>query len=515
MDERAGPRPASSPSPDPGADIPEGRPATSGGRVQAIGLLLGPAVFVGMLLLPPPSGLETTAWRVAAVAALMALWWVTEAIPIPATGLLPLVLFPLLGIAPIGEAAAPYADPLIFLFLGGFLIALGLERWNLHRRIALGIVSAIGVRPGALVGGCMLATAFLSMWVSNTATAMMMLPIGMSVIGLLQRDVRAAAGAAAPGGPDGFPTALLLGIAYGASVGGLATLIGTPPNALLAAFMRRTYGVEIGFAQWMLIGLPLVAVMLAMTWLILTRIAFALPREAIPGAAELIRREIAGLGPLTTPEWRVGLVFAGAALLWVVRPLFGGVLPALNDTTIAVAAGLLLFLVPAGGPTSRGAALMDWETAKRLPWGVLLLFGGGLSLAAAIGASGLADWIGAGFAALGQWPVLLVVVLVTAGIVFLTELTSNTAIAAAFLPLMASVAPALGADPFLLTIPVALAASCAFMLPVATPPNAIVYGSGHLTVAQMARAGFLLNLAGIAAIVGLTWLLVGPVFALR
>lgn len=471
-----------------------------------LGLLLGPAAFVLMLLLPPPPGLEPVAWRVAATAVLMAMWWVTEAVPIPVTGLLPLALFPILGVGSVGEASAPYADPLIFLFLGGFLIALGLEKWNLHRRIALGVISAVGARPAGLVGGFMLATAFLSMWVSNTATAVMMLPIGLSVIGLLRREGEDDA--------DGFAPALLLGIAYAASIGGLATLIGTPPNALLAAFMRRTYGVEIGFAQWMAVGLPVTVVLLGCAWLILTRLVFALPRDSIAGSAALIRGEVEALGRLTVPEWRVGLVFAAAALLWVARPALGGLLPAgVNDTVIAILAGVALFVIPAGRGAPPGATLLDWEAAKRLPWGVLLLFGGGLSLAAAIGKSGLAAWIGSGFAALGAWPVLLVVVLVTAAIVFLTELTSNTATAAAFLPLMASVAPVLGADPFLLTIPVALGASLAFMLPVATPPNAIVFGSGRLTVAQMARAGFLLNLAGIVAIVALTSLVVGPVFS--
>jgi sodium-dependent dicarboxylate transporter 2/3/5 len=472
---------------------------------RMLGLVLGPALCLVMLLLPPPAGLEPAGWRAAAAAVLMAVWWVTEAVPIPVTGLVPLALFPTLGIASMADTSAPYGDPLIFLFLGGFLIALGLERWNLHRRIALGVVSVVGTRPAALVGGFMLATAFLSMWVSNTATAVMMLPIGLSVIGLLNRE-----GA----GTGGFATALLLGIAYAASIGGLATLIGTPPNALLAAFMNRTYGVEIGFAQWMAIGLPITAILLLAAWLLLTRVSFALPREPIAGSAELLRGEIAALGRLTGPEIRVGLVFLAAALLWVARPALGGVLPAgVNDTVIAIAAGVLLFIIPAGGDAPRGTTLLDWGAAKRLPWGVLLLFGGGLSLAAAISKTGLAAWIGSAFAGLGAWPVILVVLLVTASIIFLTELTSNTATAAAFLPLMASVAPALAVDPFLLTIPVALAASCAFMLPVATPPNAIVFGSGHLTVAQMARAGFLLNVVGTAAIVGLVWLAVGSLFA--
>jgi sodium-dependent dicarboxylate transporter 2/3/5 len=305
----------------------------------------------------------------------------------------------------------------------------------------------------------------------------------------------------------GFGTALVLSVAYGATAGGMATLIGTPPNALLAAFMQRNHGVEIGFAQWMVVGVPLVAVMLVLTWLILTRVAFRLGDAEIAGSAEVLHAERAGLGALSAPEWRVGVVFVATAALWIVRPLIGGV-PGLTDTGIAIAAAVVLFVVPSG----RGGALMDWQTAQRLPWGVLLLFGGGLSLAAAIAKSGLAAWIGAALGGLAGWPVLLVLLLVTAGVIFLTEITSNTATAAAFLPLAAAVAPALAVDPFLLTIPVALAASCAFMLPVATPPNAIVYGSGHLTVAQMARAGFLLNLAGIVVITAVTWAAVGAVF---
>ena len=472
--------------------------------LRATGLWLGLAVFAGLLMLPPPAGLEPGAWRVAAVAMLMAAWWMTEAVPIAVTSLLPLVLFPALGVGDVVEAAAPYADPLVFLFLGGFLLALALERWSLHRRIALAVISVVGTRPAALVGGFMLATAFLSMWVSNTATAVMMLPIGLSVIALLGRS---------GGAPARLAPALLLGIAYAASIGGMATLIGTPPNALLVAFMRRSYGVEIGFAQWMAIGLPIAAVLLLFAWAMLTRLVFRLPREPIAGSAELIRGELAALGPIGPAEIRVGLVFAAAVLLWVGRPVLGGVLPAgVDDTVIAVAAGVLLFVIPAGRGAPPGAALLDWEAAERLPWGVLLLFGGGLSLAAALGKSGLAAWIGSGFAGLGGWPVLLVLLLMVAAIVVLSELASNTATAAAFLPLMVSVAPALGVDPFLLAVPVALAASLGFMLPAATPPNAIVFGSGLLTVPQMVRAGALLDLAGIIVVVGVAWLLVGLLF---
>jgi sodium-dependent dicarboxylate transporter 2/3/5 len=486
-------------------EAPEARPDA---RRPVLGLLLGAGLFVLMLVLPPPEDMSPVAWRVAAVAALMATWWVTEAIPIPATGLLPLVLFPLLGVASMGGASAPYADPLIFLFLGGFLVALALERWNLHRRIALRTVALVGTRPPALVGGFMLATAFLSMWVSNTATAVMMLPIGLSVIGLL-RD--RPGGDTAAGAGDGFAPALLLGIAYAASVGGLGTLIGTPPNALLAGFMARTYGVEIGFAQWMLIGLPLVAVLLFCTWVLLTKLAFTLPRGEIAGTARLLQGELAALGPMTGPERRVAMVFTTMAVLWVVRPLLGDLVPGLSDTGIAIAAALALFVLPAGKGQG-GAALLDWEASRRLPWGVLLLFGGGLSLAAAIARSGLAEWIGTALSGFGGWPVLVVVLVVVTAIIFLTELTSNTATAATFLPLVASVAPALGTDPFMLTIPAALAASCAFMMPVATPPNAIIYGSGQVTIAQMVKAGFWLNLVSILVITGLAWLAVGTLF---
>ena len=471
-------------------------------RIQRIGLGAGLGVFVLLCLLPAPAGLPLPAWRAAAVAVLMALWWMTEAIPIPATALLPLVLFPVLGVASPAAAAAPYGNPLIYLFLGGFLIALGMERWQLHRRLALTIIQAMGTRPARIVAGFMLASAALSMWISNTATAMMMLPIGVSVIELVERP---AAGDDPRHGRN-FAVALLLGIAYGCSIGGMGTLIGTPTNALLAAFLVDSYQLQLGFLQWMLVALPLVVAGLVLTWLVLTRLVFPLRVAEVPGSRELVAGELAALGPMSTPEKKVAAVFALTAGLWVTQPLLERWVSGLSDTGIAVAGALLLFLLPAGG--SDGGRLLDWTATSRLPWGVLLLFGGGLSLAAAINQSGLAGWIGGGVGELSSWPLLAIVMLVALLIVFLTELTSNTATAAAFLPVLASVAGGLGRDPLLLLVPATLAASCAFMLPVATPPNAIVFGSGHISIPQMARAGVVLNLIFWVLVSATAWWLV-------
>ncbi|HEV7370226.1 DASS family sodium-coupled anion symporter [Arenibaculum sp.] len=470
------------------------------------GLVLGLAAFALLLWLPGPAGMTDAAWRVTAVASLMAIWWVTEALPLPATALVPIVLFPVLGIAGVGDATAPYANPLIFLFLGGFVLGLALQRWNLHRRIALGIVARIGTRPDSLVGGFMVATAFLSMWVSNTATAVMMLPVALSVIGLVEQR--------APDRVDGrarnaFAVSLLLAVAYAASIGGLGTLIGTPPNALLAGYFSQTYGVTIGFAQWMVLGVPLVVLMLALAWWLLTRVLFRVEETALAGAGDIVRAELSALGPMSTPERLVAIVFAGTAAAWILRPLLEGWVPGLDDTVIAIAAALVLFIVPSG----RGGGLMDWDTARELPWGVLLLFGGGLTLAAAIADSGLATWLGDALGGLGAYHGILIVLVATLGVIFLTELTSNTATAAAFIPIVGSVAVGIGMNPFLLTVPVALAASCAFMLPVATPPNAIVYASGHLHIAHMVRAGLWLNLAATALIVALAYAIAGWLFS--
>ena len=459
--------------------------------------------------LPPPENMSAQAWHVAGIAALMAFWWITEALPIPVTALVPVIALPLSGTASLSGATAPYASPLIFLFLGGFLLALGLERWNLHRRLALAVLKRFGARPSALIGGFLLATAGLSMWVSNTATAMMMLPIGLSVIGLLHADGVAAL---PPGEDRNFAVALLLAIAYGASIGGLGTLIGTPPNALLAAYMAKTHGISIGFGQWMLLGVPLVAALLPMAWLILTKLAYPVGSASIAGADRIIANELAALGDMRPPEKRVAVICAATAVLWVLRPVIDTLAPglSLSDPVIALLGALALFMTPAGRRT--GEFLLNWEWARRLPWGVLILFGGGLSLASAIDTSGLAEWIGQAMSAGAGWPFFWIVLLVAGIVIFLTEITSNTATAAVFLPLAASFALSIPASPLILMVPVALAASCAFMMPVATPPNAIVFGSGAVTVPQMAKAGLWLNLAALFVIVLSAYSLVPLVF---
>ena len=458
-----------------------------------------------MLLLPVPEGLDPAAWRTAAVGVLMALWWITEALPISATALVPLVLFPLLGVTDIDGAATPYANPLIFLFMGGFIIAQAMQVWNLHRRIALSIVRAVGVNPSSIVVGFILASAFLSMWVSNTATALMMLPIGLSVIELTRDRLEEYNSA------PHFGVVLLLSIAYACNVGGMGTLIGTPPNAILAGFFSESYGVEVGFAQWMIVGLPLVAVALPLIYGVLTWV-YPLELDQLPGGASIIDEERAKLGTMSTAETRVAVVFGSTALLWITRPLLSDFVPGLSDAGIAIGASLALFMVPAG---TEGRTLLTWPDAEDLPWGVLLLFGGGLSLAAAISNTGLAEWMGQGVNALSGWPILAVLLSTVALIVALTEITSNTATTAAFLPILGAVAVGIGEDPFLLAVPAALGASCAFMLPVATPPNAIVYGSDLLTIPEMSRVGVWLNVVFIVVVTLFGYLLLGLAFGVE
>lgn len=481
-------------------------PTDPGGSARAavrlIGLFLGPAACVALLFLPVPEGLSPLGWRTAAVAVWMAVWWATEAVPLAVTALLPLALLPLFGIAEIGAAAAPFANPLIFLFLGGFLIALAMQRWNLHRRIALMVLARAGARPRRLVGAAMLATAFLSMWISNTATAMMMLPIAVSLVALVEVDRDD------PRRRGHFAVALMLGIAYAASIGGLGTLIGSPPNALLASFMGQTYGVTVTFTDWMMLGVPVAAAMLPLAWFVLTRLAYPFDDAAHGGGAAAVADALRTLGPMSPPERRVAGVALLVALGWVAGPWLGRWLPggAPSDTVIAIVGAVALFVVPADW--KRRVFLLDWAWASRAPWHVLLLFGGGLSLAGAIDRSGLAAWIGGGLDPVAAWPLFALIVAVAALVIFLTELTSNTATTAAFLPVVGAVAVGAGLDPLLLAAPAALAASCAFMLPVATPPNAIVYSTGHVSVAQMIRAGIVLNAIGIAVIAGLAAILV-------
>ncbi|SDO83420.1 solute carrier family 13 (sodium-dependent dicarboxylate transporter), member 2/3/5 [Halomonas shengliensis] len=467
-----------------------------------LGLLLGPLLAGLVLVSPAPEGLPVAAWQVVALTAWMAAWWVLEPVPIAVTALLPLVLLPLLEVAPIEAVAAPYANPLIFLFLGGFLLAEAIQRWGLHRRIAMLVLRVAGRRPDHLVAGFMVATAGLSMWVSNTATAALMVPIGLSVLEMLKRQ-------GGEGASHHLALTLLLGIALGANIGGMGTLIGTPPNALLAGFMADSYGIEIGFAEWMAVALPPALLLLALAWWLLTRRIYPLGRKPLPGVAAMLEEQARDLGRMTDPERRVATIFVLVALAWVFRPLLEAWLGvALSDAGIAVTAAVLLFVVPARW--AQRQFLMDWEAAAQLPWGVLIMVGGGLSLGAAIESSGLAAAVAEGLAVFGRWPTWGLVAAVALVVMAMSHVTSNTATAAAILPLTASLTVSLGHSPLLLSVPVALAASCAFMLPVATPPNAVVFASGQLSVAEMVRAGALVSLAALAVIVAVVFALAMP-----
>ncbi|MCE9663002.1 SLC13 family permease [Halomonas sp. M5N1S17] len=470
----------------------------------ALSLLSGPLLALVLIAMAPPAGMSPAAWQVMALTLWMALWWVTEPVPIAVTALLPVAVLPLMGTSPIAEVAAPYANPLIFLFLGGFLLAEGIQRWGLHRRIALVVLTVSGHRPHQLVAGFMMATAGLSMWVSNTATAALMVPIGLSVLGLLERQ-------GGVGASRNMALTLLLGIALAANIGGMGTLIGTPPNALLAGFMADNYGIEIGFAQWMLLAVPPALLLLALAWWVLTRLVYPLPRDVVPGVEQILQEQAEDLGRMTRPERRVAIIFALVALAWVSRPLLQNLLPGLEltDAGIAVIGALLLFVTPARWKVRQ--FLLDWDSARHLPWGVLILVGGGLSLGTAIETSGLAATVAEGLAAFGGWPQWTLVGMVVVVVMLMSHVTSNTATAAAILPLTAALTVSLGASPLLLAVPVAMAASCAFMLPVATPPNAVVFGSGRLSVMDMVRAGALVSLAAVLIITTVLFALAMPV----
>jgi sodium-dependent dicarboxylate transporter 2/3/5 len=478
-------------------------------RGQVVGLWVGMVLFGLILLSPAPEALGRDAWIVLALIVLMGTWWVTEAIPIPATSLLPLVVLPMSGVLDISAAAAPFADRTVILLLGGFIIAKSVERWGLHERLALLIVSRFGASPAGLVGGFMVAAAVLSAWISNTSTTIMLMPVALSVAAtILGRDRD-------PGAP--LAIALVLGTAYGASIGGLATPIGTPTNLIVIAFLEEAGDFRFTFARWMMIGVPVVLVMLPAAWFVLTRLSGPLPPPT-GDPQGVVRSRLAALGRWTTPERRTILVFGAIAFFWVFRQAFiaelelGGIRPfaGLTDHVIAIAGAIILFLVPAGSRTEPGARLLDWETASRIPWGVLLLFGGGLSLAAAIQETGLALWMGEQLAIFTTWPGILLILIMTMLVIFATEITSNVATASAVMPAVIALAAATGTDPGLLAVPVAMAGSCAFMFPMATAPNAIAYGTGEMTIARMAAIGLKLNLAGILLITLVIFLL-GPV----
>jgi sodium-dependent dicarboxylate transporter 2/3/5 len=475
-----------------------------------VGLVLGPLLFAAILLAPSPQGLSPAGQAVGATTAWVATWWITEAIPIPATSLLPVVLFPATGAIDVDATTAPYASTYIFLFMGGFFIAMAMQRWDLHRRIALRIIKAIGTSPSRIILGFMIATGFLSMWVSNTATTVMMTPIGLAVI-LQTRSLIEGSDTDIPTaqGEFNFGTGLMLCIAYSASIGGIATIIGTPPNLILVGAISETFGREISFAQWMLYGVPIAVVGIAIVWGYVVK-AFIPPRmDSIPGGLDVIDEELRSLGPMSREEKLVFVVFVAAALAWISRSLvdpFAAIVT--DDSIIAIGAALILFLLPSRQEDGSLAFLLDWDTAVEIPWGVLLLFGGGLTIANGFEETGLAEWIGGLLSAFQGVSIALVIGVIVVLTIFLTEVTSNTATTAMLMPILASLAVGLSIHPYAVMIGAATAASFAFMLPVATPPNAIVFGSGYITIPQMAKTGAGLNLIGIVLITLLTlsWL---------
>ncbi|MFC5365573.1 SLC13 family permease [Salinirubrum litoreum] len=481
---------------------------------RRVGLLAGPVGCLALLLAPTPTGLPPTGQATLAVTWWIAVWWLTEAVAIPVTSLLPVVLFPLLGVGTVQSATAPYADPVVFLFLGGFSLALAVENVGLHRRVALAVVGRLGTDPRRLLLGLMLVTAGLSMWLSNTATAMLLLPVALALAGVdgspaeggPEQTESTERATSEPPGPLHAPNpaleagetvesptavALLLGVAYAASVGGVATPVGSPPNAILVGVARSTLGVDVAFAEWLAVGLPLAVGFLVVTWVVLVRL-FPLSADALSVASDPDADATGDLPPVSVGERRVAIVFLAVAGLWLARPfLLADLAPGLTDAGIAVAGAVALFLLPGeDGP------ILSWGDTERVPWGVLLLFGAGFSLAAAVRDSGLDEWVADLLVGVGGLPAVLVILVVALGTTFLTEITSNTATASLLLPILAAVAPALGVPALPLLTVGAMAASFAFMLPVATPPNAVVFGSGLVSVPTMARAGVLLNVLG-------------------
>ncbi|MGA0316213.1 MAG: SLC13 family permease [Flavobacteriaceae bacterium] len=460
---------------------------------KRLGLIIGPLLFLFILLLTPFEGLSEQGHAVLATTIWIAVWWVTEAMPIAATALLPIVLFPLTGGMNLASTTASFGHKYVFLYLGGFLIAIGIEKWNLHRRIALTIIAFIGSDIRKIILGFMIATAFLSMWISNTATSVMMLPIGLAIIKQLKDN------------PDTdedenliFGKALMLGIAYSASIGGIATLIGTPPNLVLAGIIESTYGYEITFLEWFQFGLPVALLLLIFCWYYLTRIAYKFKQVDFPGGLKEIQRLKSNLGIISKEERRVGFVFVLAALCWISRsfilqPLF----PGIDDTIIAILFGITLFIIPS---KNNKEPLLNWKDTLNLPWGIILLFGGGMALAKAFDESGLALWLGNLMTEFGGFPFFILLLLLITAVNFLTEITSNLATTAMLLPVLAPLALEVGVHPFGLMVGAAVAASCAYMLPVATPPNAVVFGSGYLRIPDMVSKGIVLNLFSILVI---------------
>ena len=462
---------------------------------RKLGFWIGLLLFFSIVLNPTPESLSIEGWHVAAVALLMAAWWGTEAVPLPVTALIPLAALPLLQVSSLKETAISYANPHIFLFLGGFILALAIQRSGLHKRLALSVVSKVNASAGSIVGTFMCISFFISMWVMNTSTTLMLLPICLAICvnikealpGLSNKQIK------------NFEIALFLGIAYASSIGGMSSLIGTAPNIVFAGFMQENFNIDISFLDWMKIALPIGLIMLVASFIILTKIIYPSTFEINAATKNKIKKSLEELGKISRDEKKVFIIFLIAASLWIGRPYlkYHEMLLGLTDAGIAILAAIILFILPSDNKKSN---LLEWDETKKLPWGLLLLFGGGLSLASSISSSGLGQWLGTSFSLLVEFKPWLIILLITTFIVFLTELTSNTATTSTFLPIATSIAVAISVAPISIAIPLVMASSLAFMLPVATPPNAIVYGSGKITIANMIKAGFILNLIGILII---------------
>lgn len=494
---------------------PESAPSAPGRKY--LWMLLGPAIGLAVALLLPDS-LSFEGKAVAGCALWMAIWWVTEPVPIPVTSLLPIVLFPLFGMGTMAEVAGPYANSVIFLVLGGVLLGLATEKSNLHIRVALLTIRIVGTKPSQIVLGLMIASAFISAWVSNTATAVIMVPIASSILALV-RSVDEKAGGVK------FGASLLLGVAYGVTIGSTATPIGQPPMALMKAFLLENYDYDLAFGRWMLVGVPWAVIMLLIAWVVLTKFVYRPEVDEIPGGRELISKELRELGPMSSAEKRVGVIFLVAIFFWVFVPFIAEIdfvartipfLASISDSQVAIAAAIACFLIPSGIREGERAhsPLLLWSDSKEIPWGLLLLFGGGLSLSAMFTATGFSEWIGSQVEGLSNLPAWAIIVAVMVVSLALTELTSNTATAAAFFPIFGAVAIGVGIDPMVMTIVVTLAVCSAYMLPVATPSNAVAFGSGHVTIKQMVRAGLWLNIISLFTIMLVMYTLVPWVFGI-
>ncbi|MAM01285.1 MAG: anion transporter [Flavobacteriaceae bacterium] len=460
---------------------------------KKIGLILGPLTFFVFLIFGQFQGLSNSGQSVLASTLWIAIWWVTEAIPIAATALLPIILFPLSQGMELPTTTESYGHKYVFLYLGGFLIAIGIEKWNLHKRIAINIISFIGTDVRKVILGFMIATAFLSMWISNTATSVMMLPMGVAIIKQLKDNP-----ASMENENTIFGKALMLGIAYSASIGGIATLIGTPPNLVMAGVISEIYNYEITFFKWFIFGFPISIILLFFCWYYITRVAYVFHQKEFPGGRSEINRLKNDLGPISYEEKIIAIIFALAGFCWITRSfLLQSILPVLDDTIIAISFGLILFVIPSKSNTN---TLLNWKDTIQLPWGVIILFGGGMAIAKAFEISGLAIWLGELMTTLKALPFFILIIFLIAAVNFLTEITSNLATTAMILPVLASLAYEIGVHPFGIMIGAAVAASCAFMLPVATPPNAIVFGSGYLKIPDMVSRGIVLNVFSIILI---------------